>query len=93
MRKQPNILLVVCETLRYDHLGCYNYFRDTTPNIDQIAKDGIVFEDFYNAGAPTGPAFTSIYTGLYPIHHKYYRFFYPNGRELDDLIFTMPEVL
>jgi arylsulfatase A-like enzyme len=89
---QPNILLVVIDTLRNDHLGCYKYFRNTTPNMDQIAKDGIVFEDFYNAGAPTGPAFTSIYTGLYPIHHKYYRFTYPNVRELDDLTFTMPEI-
>jgi arylsulfatase A-like enzyme len=90
---KPNILLIVCDTLRVDHLGCYGYFRETSPNIDLIAKEGIVFEDFYNSGAPTGPAFTSIYTGLYPIHHKYYHFIAPNTREIDDQIFTMPEIL
>jgi len=88
-----NILLVVCDTTRVDHMSCYGYFRETTPNIDSLAKDGIIFEDFYNAGAPTGPAFTCMYTGLYPIRHKIYRFTQPNIRQVDDLIFTMPEIL
>jgi len=91
-----NILLIVCDTLRADHLGCYGYFRDTSPNIDDVAKDGIIFEDFFNSGAPTGPAFTCIYTGLHSIHHKYYQFGgsgQPNIRQVDDTIFTMPEIL
>jgi len=88
-----NILLIVCDTLRFDHLGCYSYFRDTSPNIDCLAEEGVIFEDFYTAGAPTGPAFTCIYTGLHAIHHKYYQFTEPNVRQIDDTIFTMPEIL
>jgi len=88
-----NILLIVCDTLRADHLGCYGYFRDTSPNIDRIAKKGVVFEDFYNAGSPTGPGFTCFYTGLYPINHKFYRFGEPNIRQVDDTVFTMAEIL
>jgi len=88
-----NILLIVCDTLRADHLGCYGYFRETSPNIDRIASEGVLFEDFYNAGCPTGPGFTCIYTGLHTIHHKYYRFGEPNIRQVDDRIFTMPEIL
>jgi len=88
-----NILLIVCDTLRADHLGCYGYFRDTSPNIDRIAREGVLFEDFYNAGCPTGPAFTSIITGLQAIHHKYYKFGEPNIRQVDDRIFTVAEIL
>lgn len=75
-----NILMFVCDTLRADHLGCYGYFRDTSPNIDRIAKEGVLFEDFYTSGAPTGPAFTCLYTGLHTIRHKFYRFLEANLR-------------
>ena len=88
-----NIVFIVCDTLRADHLSCYGYFRETSPNIDRIAKEGVLFEDFYTSGAPTGPAFTCIYTGLHAIHHKFYQFLTPNIRQVDDTIFTMPEIL
>jgi len=90
---QPKVLLIVCDTLKADHLGCYGYFRETSLNIDRIASEGVLFEDFYNAGSPTGPGFTCIYTGLHTIHHKYYRFGEPNLRQVDDTIFTMPEIM
>jgi len=90
---QPKVLLIVCDTLKADHLGCYGYFRDTSLNIDRIASEGVLFEDFYNAGSPTGPGFTCIYTGLHTIHHKYYRFGEPNIRQVDDTILTMPEMM
>jgi len=88
-----NVFLIVCDTLRADHLGCYGYFRNTTPNIDKVAKEGVLFEDFYCAGAPTGPGFTSIITGLYPLRHEFYRFTGVNVRQVDDGIFTMAEIL
>ena len=67
-----NVVLIVCDTLRADHLGCYGYFRDTSPNLDALAEGGVLLEDFYSSGVCTGTAFTSIHTGLYPIHHKVY---------------------
>jgi len=88
-----NILMFVCDTLRADHLGCYGYFRDTSPNIDRIAKEGVLFEDFYTSGAPTGPAFTCLYTGLHTIRHKFYRFMEANIRQIDDTLPTIPLIL
>jgi len=88
-----NILFIVCDILRADHLGCYGYFRNTSPNIDRIAREGVLFEDFYTSGAPTGPGFTCICTGLHTIHHRFYRFLIPNIRQVDDMIFTMPEIM
>ena len=40
-----NIMLIVIDTLRADHLGCYGYFRDTSLNIDRLAKEGVMFKD------------------------------------------------
>src|SRR5512145_625607 len=43
----PNLLLVTVDTLRADHLGCYGYFRDTSPNIDAFAAESVFFERAY----------------------------------------------
>ena len=67
-----NVLLIVNDTLRADHMGCYGYFRDTSPTMDALASEGVLFEDFYSSGVCTGTAFSSIHTGLYPIHHQVY---------------------
>ncbi|HIE09649.1 MAG TPA: hypothetical protein EYP65_07340, partial [Armatimonadetes bacterium] len=45
VRERPNVILIVLDTLRADHLGCYGYFRDTSPNLDRLAKEGILFKD------------------------------------------------
>ena len=90
-----NIVLIVIDTLRADHLSCYGYFRETSPTLDRIAKEGILFENFYASGVPTGPGFTSIVTGLYPTRHKYYITPYdiPNAYQLDDDIPVLAEIL
>ena len=41
----PNVLLYVVDTLRRDHVGAYGYERDTTPVIDALAAEGLLFED------------------------------------------------
>ena len=86
-----NIILFVCDTLRADHLGCYGYFRDTSPNIDLLAKQGIVFDRAYASGVATGVSFTSLHTGLYAIRHKVYNLA-PPGLMLDELP-TIAELL
>src|SRR3989338_7806479 len=40
---RPNILLITIDALRVDHLGCYGYARNTSPNIDRLAKEGARF--------------------------------------------------
>ena len=90
-----NVVLIVIDTLRADHLGCYGYFRDASPTIDKIAREGVLFENFYASGIPTGPGFTSIITGLYPINHKYYitPWDVPNAYQMDDNIPVLAEFL
>ncbi|MFO7950639.1 MAG: sulfatase [Candidatus Fermentibacteraceae bacterium] len=60
----PNIVLVIIDTLRADHLGCYGYSRDTSPAIDSLAATGIVFTNVQGQSPWTLPAVTSIFTGL-----------------------------
>ena len=66
---RPNILLYVIDTLRADHLGCYGYPRATSPNLDALATEGMIFTNAVAQAPWTKPATASIHTGLYPIHH------------------------
>jgi arylsulfatase A-like enzyme len=51
------------DTLRYDHLGCYGYGRNTSPNIDKIAKNGLRLDNYYCPNAPCLPSRASLFTG------------------------------
>jgi hypothetical protein len=65
----PNVLVIVVDTLRADHLSAYGYSRPTSPQIDRIAKQGVLFE---NAIAPCSwslPSHGSLITGRYPLEH------------------------
>lgn len=65
----PNVILVVVDTLRADRLGCYGYERPTSPNIDRLAAEGVVFENCYSVASWTLPSFASMWTGLLPAVH------------------------
>ena len=67
-----NIILIVIDTLRADHLGCYGYFRDTSPNIDAFVEESVFFEQAIAPMAVTLPSHTSLFTGLYPLEHGVY---------------------
>ena len=67
---KPNILLISIDTLRADHLGCYGYGRPTSPNIDALAKKGVLFENAFSPASWTLPGHMSIFTSLYPSFHK-----------------------
>lgn len=65
----PNLILIVIDTLRADHLGAYGYTRPTSPNIDRLAARGVLFE---NATAPsswTRPSVGSLFTSRRPSEH------------------------
>ena len=66
----PNFILIGIDTLRADHLGCYGYVRNTSPNIDRIAGEGVLFKNAFANGIPTHPAWTTILTGAHPLRHK-----------------------
>jgi len=67
--KGPNVLLISIDTLRADHLTCYGYKRPTSPNIDQLGREGVVYEKAYSTAVWTPPAHASLLTGLYPSSH------------------------
>ncbi len=67
--ERPNIIVYMIDTLRADHLGCYGYGLDTSPNIDRFALDGILFERAQAQSAWTKAAVASVFTGLWPQVH------------------------
>lgn len=69
MATSTNVLLIAVDTLRADHLGCYGYNRATSPHIDALARQGALVENFFCAGLPTQPSFTTLYTGQHPVTH------------------------
>lgn len=64
-----NIVLISLDTLRADHVGCYGYGRDTTPNIDRLCAKSFVFMDAASPMPTTDPTHASMLTGLYPYSH------------------------
>ena len=62
----PNVLLLVADAMRPDHLGCYGYERDTSPNIDSLAGEGVLFENAYANAPATKQSTASYVTSLYP---------------------------
>ncbi len=89
------LIFIVADTLRRDHLSCYGYFRKTSPFIDKLAKEGVLFEDSFASAVATGPGFTSLFTGLPAIQHRFYFTPHnlPNMINFDDDWPTLPELI
>jgi arylsulfatase A-like enzyme len=84
-----NVLLITIDTLRFDHLGCYGYRRRTTPAVDSLAADGVLFTHAYAQRPKTSPNFACLLTGTYPQRHGVRR----TKRPLPGSAFTLAEVL
>ena len=61
-----SVLLIVIDALRADHLGCYGYHRNTSPFIDSIAAQGVLFERAMSPSSYTCESVSSVFTGLLP---------------------------
>lgn len=70
--KKTNILLIVADDCSYYDLGCYGAVNNKTPNIDQLAKDGVLFNRAYNSASMSTPTRHVLYTGMYPIKNQGY---------------------
>jgi arylsulfatase A-like enzyme len=87
--RQPNILWITIDSLRYDHLGCLGYNRPTSPNIDALAQESALFVQCIAQSNYTNISVPSMVTGIYPtlldvrtpVHN------------LDDLFVTLAERL
>jgi len=65
----PNILIITLDTVRADHVSCYGYPRETTPNLDRLAAEGQRLKNFIAVSSWTLPAHASLFTGLFPSTH------------------------
>jgi arylsulfatase A-like enzyme len=64
--QSPNVLIIIVDTLRADHLSPYGYSRDTSPYLTQLAQQGVLFENAIAPSSWTLPSHASMLTGLYP---------------------------
>ncbi len=93
-RNRPHVILITMDTTRSDHVSCYGYDKKTTPFLDQLAADGVVFENVHSTSSWTLPAHASLFTGLYPFSHNAYVKEGSWGfKVLEDKIVTLAEVL
>jgi arylsulfatase len=79
-----NVVICVLDAARPDHLGCYGYPRATTPVIDRLAGESVVFESHYCQATYTGASTASLFTGQYPATHLVSR-----THHLPDSAFTL----
>lgn len=94
--KPKKIILIVIDTLRADHMGCYGYKRDTYPNVDRMVKDGILFKHAFSPAPHTIPSHGSIFTSKYPSHHTIgfnQNVFVETGKLNTDIDITLAEIL
>jgi arylsulfatase A-like enzyme len=68
-KEVSGIVLISIDTCRADHLSCYGYGRKTTPNIDAVAAQSVLFENVISPAPLTLPAHASILTGTIPPYH------------------------
>jgi arylsulfatase A-like enzyme/predicted Zn-dependent protease len=67
--KRPNVLVITVDTLRADRLGCYGFEEARTPNIDELAKEGVRVKHAVASAPITLPSHASIFTGFDPPAH------------------------
>jgi arylsulfatase A-like enzyme len=65
----PNVLMIVVDTLRADHLSGYGYARPTSPRLDRLAREGALFESAFSTSSWTAPSHASLLTGRHPHEH------------------------
>jgi len=87
---RPNVILISLDTLRADHLGCYGYHRNTSPNIDKFAEEAFLFENCIAPSSWTLPSHASLFTGLHPSVHG--AVLYPHGSRIMEREITLTEL-
>jgi arylsulfatase A-like enzyme len=83
-----NVILISIDTLRADHLGTYGYRRNTSPNIDRLARESVLFDRNINTGGGTLPVHVSMFTSLPPTVHGIWP---DSGRALDSARVTLAD--
>jgi arylsulfatase A-like enzyme len=90
---RPNVLLIVLDTVRADHLSVYGYERRTTPNLEKLAREGVLFRNAVSASDFTLTSHGSLFTGLYTSWHRAYPVSAADFGRLDASFHTLAEIL
>ncbi len=87
---RPNIVIIVLDTTRVDHLGAYGDDRNLTPRLDELAADAVIYETAYSTTHWTVPSHASLFTGLHPVTHGATRL---DRLRLEDRFDTLAELV
>lgn len=91
---RPNVVLITLDTTRADHLSLYGYQRKTTPNLDRLAAESVLYQHPVAPSEMTLPSHASIFTGLYATRHgAHFSRDYRYGRPLETPYPTLAEIL
>lgn len=82
-----NLILISIDTLRADHVGAYRHGSSVTPVVDQLAREGVLFEQVFTSVPLTLPAHTSLFTSAYPSQNGVH----DNGEALAASVPTLAE--
>lgn len=88
--KECNVILIILDALRPDRLSCYGYSKNTSPNMDALAKQGIIFTDAFSQSTETIASVASIFTSLYPFSHEDIHVF---KDKLPEKVYTLAQIL
>lgn len=89
VQKTPNVIIILVDALRPDHLSCYGYSLPTSPNIDKLADQGVLFNSVLATSNWSIPTHASLFTGTYPSCHGAYSLFSILGEDIP----TLSEIL
>lgn len=67
--KKKNVIIIIVDALRTKNVSLFGYNKITDKNLREIAKESLVFKDFFSSSNATAPSLTSLFTGKYPNHH------------------------
>jgi len=81
-----NVIIIMLDSLRPDHLGCYGNPWIRTPNIDRFASESLVFERAYAEGLPTLPVRTALFTGRYTLMWRGWQHLEPDDVVLAEVL-------
>jgi arylsulfatase A-like enzyme len=90
-QKKPNVILIIVDSLRADHLGCYGYGRDITPHIDKLSQEGVLFLNAFSQAGYTLASIPSILTSKFPLSHGVFYGMYKH--KLSNKEFTLAKIL
>jgi arylsulfatase A-like enzyme len=87
--KRPNIVFILIDALRADHLPIYGYSRQTAPTLTALARQGVIFDRMYAHASWTKPSVATLLSSLYPAVHKVN----DDGDFLSNSVTVLPKIL